>query len=335
MTGARRFAFQPDLGLEVAGSEVVLRHFDAEYARVLVASVATIAEVRVTFGAVTNEATRIIDGGHKTVSWRVALPAPGERPLNASIELRGHPRSFGLSLLQGYVVEPLVSIAAVDTGSVLLPAAAVVENGGALLMLGRSRSGKSSVCARALAAGRAVLGDDQVFVDSAGQCRAFPRRLRLYSDLRLTAPAAYNRLPASYRAGLMSRKALRRLTGGHVAPPIRVRFEILDGQPPQDPLPLRRAVVIERGTGSRRLDVSDLDATTFVQRALEIVDEQRRMLLMEPSGDWQSSHSRLLAQEQQLLDAAFTGVSLLRVSIPTDWSAARAVNMLAQELGIS
>jgi hypothetical protein len=79
-----------------------------------------------------------LHGGHKTVNWRIELGSPEEPSLNAAIELRGAPRSFGLSLVQGYFVEPLLSLAAAREGSVLLPCAAIATDEGLLLLLGRS-----------------------------------------------------------------------------------------------------------------------------------------------------------------------------------------------------
>ena len=146
--------------------------------------------------------------GYRSLRWRVALDPLGDGPLRATIDLRGAPRSFGLSLLQGYVVEPLLGLLAPAAGHVLLPAAAVASEGGTLLLIGRSRSGKSSLVARAAAAGTAVLGDDHVLVGQDG-CRAFPRRLRLYPDVAETAPAALASLPARTRALLRALVAER------------------------------------------------------------------------------------------------------------------------------
>ncbi|EGV15850.1 hypothetical protein [Thiocapsa marina] len=50
--------------------------------------------------------------------------------------------------------------AALASGGLLLQGAAVVMNGGAWLMLGRSNAGKSTLAGAALAAGRPILSDD-------------------------------------------------------------------------------------------------------------------------------------------------------------------------------
>src|SRR5215210_4284216 len=118
-----RYRFRPELHLRVSGDRAALRHFDAEYGEAAVPDdgAPPAAEVRFTRrlrGGTTSK------GGHKTVRWLVGRSEPDAAPLRADVELRGAPRSFGLSLVQGYFVEPLVSVAAARAGYVLLPAAA-------------------------------------------------------------------------------------------------------------------------------------------------------------------------------------------------------------------
>ena len=204
-----------------------------------------------------------------------------------------------------------------------------------MLIIGRSRSGKSSLCARALAGGQCVLGDDQVLLDSSGTCRAFPRRLRLYSDLERSAPVAYARLPAEYRRALAARKLVHRLSGGRIAPPIRVPFSAFDGVAPTPRVvkPLQRVVVVERTDGLGRLQVDDLDITALVDLSAAILHEQRRMLTSERA-DWRDAFAQLLERERRLLQGALIGPQMHRISVPNDWDAALAVESLAGELGI-
>ena len=188
------FAFLDRLRLEVRGDRRALAHFRAEYSRAR-ADPGAEADLVVSFGR-TPPGSRAFEAGYRSLRWRVALDPLGNAPLRATIDLSGAPRRFGLSLLQGYVVEPLLGLLAPAAEHVLLPSAAVMSEGGALLLLGRSRSGKSSLVARTAIAGTGVLGDDHVLVGAAG-CRAFPRRLRLYPDVAETAPAARAALPAT------------------------------------------------------------------------------------------------------------------------------------------
>lgn len=326
-----RFTFAPGLGLEVWGSEAVRRHFAAEYGAAA-ASDGTEAGVVVHFGAA---ARGVSEERYKSVGWRIGLGDPDERPLRAWVEVRGRPRAFALSMLQGYLVEPLLALAAARADTVLLPSAAIESEGGAMLLLGRSRSGKSSLCARALVAGRRILGDDHVLLDGDGHCRAFPRRLRVYSDLEETAPDARRRLSAAVKAALGARALVRTLTRGYIAPPLRLRVDQLGRPVPEEPLALVRVVAIVRDPDARDLVQSDLALNRLVELAQTIADEQRRHLIRGPKAEaWRGALAASREAEQELLLAGLRQVPAQKVVLPEAWSAARSVNALGLLLRI-
>jgi len=274
-----------------------------------------------------------LHGGHKTVSWRIELGSPEASSLNAAIDLRGAPRSFGLSLVQGYFVEPLLSLAAAREGSVLLPCAAIATDEGLLLLLGRSRSGKSSLAVRALAAGAVVLGDDQAFVDEKGWCTTFPRRMRFYSDLRLTAPRAYARLTPKVRGGLQLRRVARRVTRGFVAPPVRVRTSALGTVPSVEPVRVGRIVLIERRRDITTIQRREIATGETVDFGLTLLDEQRAKLAGAGPA-WTSYLKRVRADEAAILRQAFQRHEVERIEVPLSWSAPEALSVLAHLLGI-
>jgi hypothetical protein len=322
------FVFLDDLSLEVRGDERALAHFCAEYGAVR-ADPGAEASLVVWFGA-TSSRSRSFEAGYRSLRWRVALDEIGDGRLRATIDLRGVPRNFGLSLLQGYVVEPLLGLLAPATGHVLLPAAALASEDGALLLLGRSRSGKSSLVARAAATGTAVLGDDHVLVGVDG-CRAFPRRLRLYPDVAETAPAARAALPARTRAQLRVLGFVRKATGGVVAPPVRVPIETL-GAVLHDPLPLARAVVLERREVPR-LVAEALSRDELVETAVGVLREQRRALERVEEARWHEHLESVLAHEKSLLHAAFAQTTAIaRLAVPTRLPAGESVAAIAAEL---
>jgi hypothetical protein len=322
------FAFLDDLSLEVHGDERALAHFRAEYGAVR-ADPGGEANLVVSFGA-TSSHSRCFEAGYRSLRWRVALDEIEDGPLRATIDLRGAPRNFGLSLLQGYVVEPLLGLLAPATGHILLPAAALATEDGALLLLGRSRSGKSSLVARAAATGTAVLGDDHVLVGVDG-CRAFPRRLRLYPDIAETAPAARAALPARTRAQLRVLGFVRTATGGAVAPPVRVPIETL-GAVLRDPLPLARAVVLERREVPR-LVAEALSRDELVETAVSVLREQRRALERVEEARWHEHLESVLAHEKSLLHAAFAQTAAIaRLAVPTRLPAGESVAAIAAEL---
>ncbi|PYR87710.1 MAG: hypothetical protein DMF84_30935 [Acidobacteria bacterium] len=328
----RRFAFRPELVLDVQGSRSALAHFAAEYGAAEVTGARGDPSVCVRFDSGEPQSeVGVVDGRYKTVRWRVFLSSPDAPVLTASINISGHPTSFGLSLLQGFFVEPLLALAAMRARYVLLPAAAVELDGKALLVIGRSRSGKSSVCARALAAGRRVLGDDHVIVDERATIFPFPRRLRLYSDLPVTAPGAYRSLARTQRRALLARKLARRVTRGYVAPPLRVQPTDLGG-PPAEPLELERILVIEPGDATD-VAYSELDLDSLVPLALQVLQEQRTALAAT-NEDWRQASKAASADEARLLRAAFVETRAQRIAIPRGFDAARAVDTISAWIGI-
>jgi hypothetical protein len=329
-TDRETFAFLNRLRLEVRGDKRALTHFRAEY-RAARTDPGVEADLVVSFGR-TPSGSRGFEAGYRSLRWRVAIDQLGDGPLRATIDLRGAPRSFGLSLLQGYVVEPLLALLAPSTGHVLLPAAAVASEGGVLLLLGRSRSGKSSLVARAAAAGTGVLGDDHILVSAYG-CRAFPRRLRLYPDVAETAPAARAALPARTRALLRALGFVRAATGGVVAPPARVPVETL-GAVLHDAIPLARVVVLERREVPR-LVAEPLSLDELVAAAGGILREQRRALERVEDQRWRAHLDRVLAEEEWLLLEAFAQAAAVgHLIVPTRLPAGQSVAAIASELAV-
>lgn len=323
------YAMAPGLRLTIGAERAdVTGHFAAEYG---VATGATVPDAELTVDFRTVDAAAIT-GGYKTIRWQVGLDGPGDGPLHAAIDLRGYPRSFGLSLVQGFFVEPLLSLAAVRSGRVLLPCAAIeTEQDGLTLILGRSRSGKSSLAVRALPGGAVVFGDDQAFVDAQGNCSRFPRRMRFYSDLRQTAPRAFARLRPAVRAGLVARGAVRRLSRGFIAPPVRVPIEDLGTAGGLLPTPVRRIVVLERFDGITSVQHDELGAEETAQFALALLDDQREKLA-RAGGAWAELISTLRFAESGMLTSAFQTHAVERLRVPMTWGATDALPVLAHLL---
>ncbi|HEY3020026.1 MAG TPA: hypothetical protein VGJ32_07520 [Solirubrobacteraceae bacterium] len=325
-----RYRFAPGLELALEGPAAALRHFAREYGPAAVAPAAEPPALRATIAWGGDAA----DDGHKTVRWGVRLGAPDGEPLVLELALRGRPRRFALSLVQGFLLEPVLSVAAARAGHVLLPAAGLGEDGAAVVVLGRSRSGKSSAMTLALAAGRHVLGDDQVLLDAAGGCLPFPRRLRLYPDLRQTAPAAFRRLPAADRGALLARSAARTLSRGWLAPSLAVRPSAVGPRAPDGPLPVRRLVAVERAGDLDGPVAGPLEADVAIALALDVLDEQRARLRDAAGPAWRAALDELRDREADLLRGALDGVGLERLRMPAAWPAPRGVAHLAGALGL-
>lgn len=330
---AARYAFRPGLELRIRGDAGTLRHFGAEYGEAATDDDGTSPAVEVDFERGRPRGRSQIAGGHKTVRWQVAVGDPATCPLTARIHLGGAPRSFALSLVQGYFVESLIAVAAARAGYVLLPAAAIGQGAGALVMLGASGTGKSSLSVRALASGCGVLGDDQILIDRAANCHRFPRRMRFYSDLRRTAPAAWARLPATARAGLQARRAARVLSRGLVAPSLPIAANLVGDPGGAGPLAACRFVLLDRAAGVEMLGTHPVAPNEAAAYGLGLLAAQRERFAAGLDDRWRAALDEFVAVERSILDSAFACAPVDRLLIPRAWDAPRAIDELAGALG--
>lgn len=327
-----RYVPAPSLSLTIHGARAARRHFAAEYGPAHGSDDSEPdVDVHVRFAARLPQG--LPRGGHKTVRWAVAV-GPLEGRLTASVVLAGVPRGFGLSLVQGFVVEPLVSLAAARAGHVLLPAAALADETTAVVVLGRSRSGKTSVVARAVAAGHRALGDDQVLIDAEGHVRSWPRRLRVYPDLRSTAPAAFSALPLRKRLRLTALAAAARASGDWVAPSLPLAWRDLGGRATQGPVPVGRVVVVQRGSSSSVLEASPLETSAVVSLARDVLREQRARLRAVLGAEADVTLATADEQEASTLRRALSDVPAELWTVPDDWPAPLAVSALAERLNV-
>jgi hypothetical protein len=327
------YRFLPQLRLAMIGPPGDVRHFDQEYA----ASLATgndEADVVVRIGGPSalrgsgRDLRSMAAGGHKTVRWQVTFGDPSVRPIEADISLGGWPRSFALSLVQGYFVEGLVSLAAPGAGRVLLPAAALARSDSAVLLLGPSGAGKSSVAARMMASRRRVIGDDQVLVDGAGLCSPFPRRMRFYADLAETAPDAFRALAPFTRLRLRTRGLIDRLTKGYVRPSLAVDPRELASRHDPRSATIDRILIIEPRAPVGQLEQVSAETSDALAAAGRILELQRARLWSTAPPDWRAVISKTAELEQDILLAGFGGARIERLRIPAAWSAIQAVDAL-------
>lgn len=330
------FRFAHDLTLRVSGDRAVLRHVRREYGPAEESGIA-VPDVEIRFGApeaAAGGASAEVRGGHKTVAWQVRMGDPVTTPLEATIRTSGWPPSFARSLVQGYVVEPLLSIAAAHRGMVLLPGAGIVLDGGLALLLGRSRAGKSTLAARSLAAGRIVLGDDQLFVDAESTAWPFPRSLRFYPDLERTAPTAWARLPHRARLALRVRGAVASASRGFIRPSLAVPAAALGSGQLSRPGSIDRIILIERDADRAALVTEPSSTEAAIDWAAELLREQRERLVRLGGSRWEAAIERTAAEERLILGGAFAGFHVERLAIPRAWDAATAIDATARLLGI-
>ena len=322
----------PGIELEVTGDAAAIRHFTAEYGSAPGSTPqGSPSAARLSVSFVERLPADFRTDGHRTVRWQARLNRAGPSDLSLEIALRGWPRWFGLSLVQGYLVEPALSVIVAEAGAVLLPAAGIVRDGRVDLLIGRSRSGKSSLSMRALAAGLSILGDDQVYVAQDGVCSPFPRRLRVYDDLAGTAPAAIRKLPGSARRQLALRSTIRTMTRGQVRPSLPV--EIADIGTVAPPTPLGRIVLLRRAAGNE-VRLRDATSEEAVADSIAILSEQRARLTRILPVDWHAELGAAQEEEARALSAAFASVPVKAVEVAQSRDPREIVTRVAGVLGL-
>jgi hypothetical protein len=331
------YRFGPGLTVSIRGERRARSYFRAEYGSAAFApgpdvpAVEAIIGTRVRADAHATTGEPELLGAHKLARWRASVPVtPEADTMRIVVAVRG---PLGLALVQSQVIEPLVSLAAVRAGSVLLPGAAIAQGDRTLLLLGRSRSGKTSLAARALAAGRRVLGDDQVIINADRECLPFPRRLRLYPDLSRTAPAAFAALPRSVRTRLAALGRVNALTRGFVAPPVSVSPSAIaaDGTGPVRLL-IGEVVVVRRARVGA-LTLQPLDAGELAAETEDVLMGQRSELFRVPGV--RAAYETLLAHERAIISCALAAAPARRVLVPDSWTSEQAVGALARELELA
>jgi hypothetical protein len=321
--------------LKVSGDGPARRHFAAEY-REARTDVPLSPNTDISFVPHERSEGELkngwVSGGHKTMHWRTRPGDPDSAVIRADIEMMGWPRGFGLSLVQGYFVEPMLSVSAARAGAVLLPAAAIEINGRALVVIGLSGSGKTSLSMHAMAAGLTVLGDDQVLLTPAGNCGPFPRRLRLYPDLRSRVPLAWERLPRGARAQLQARRLLRLASRGWLSPSFALDRDRIgrDGLP--DPKPVGGIVMLIRAGSPGRARETNATIGEAIDYGIKALHEQR--LHLAKTGDaWAACLRETERMEAGLLGQAFACAPVLRVIVPTPFPGGQLLE-LASSLGL-
>ena len=347
---ADRLLAWPELGLAVSRSSGLVEHFTAEYgapdasgsdaAGLVITSLADMPATPSTAPPDAPDADVVRTAAHKTTRWRTRLGPASADPIRCGIEIRG---LFGRSLVQSVVVEPLISVALARRGAASISAAGVVVEGRALAIAGISRSGKSSLALRAWGGGLDLLGDDRLIVTADGLVTGFPRRVRVYPDLAVTAPIAHERLGPGVRRQLAALGIIRRLTAGWVALPALVDANAVAAG--RRSASLDRIVVIDRTNRKRvndlettadRASIAEADEPDAVWRQLDAIVERDLTWVASNGRDWAAAAADTRMTQLDILRRAVesTGAQLSIVTVPADWPAARAIATIARHLGL-
>jgi hypothetical protein len=330
-----RFVFGTGVSLTMEGPRVALGHFVAEYGPTRSSFKPHTGDVHVEIERPPYKELRSM-GGYKTARWRISLEDSRSDGLGAKIGLLSLPESFGLSLIQGYFVEPLLEMAFNRRDAVLAPAAGFLGGRGVTLLVGASRSGKSSLMVRALAAGVRIVGDDQVIITSRGTAFTFPRRLRVYPDIRTTASSAYRTFSRDVRAALRCLEILSRSTARWIAPPLRIQPSAVGPEPAKQELPLERVYLIQRDNRAGEPRRAAVGVHALADEMLTLLDHQRQQLtpLFVRDAGWSELLERVRNREREILGQALGDIDAETLVVPSHWEPTRAIDHLQQQIGL-
>lgn len=342
----RLYEFPPGVIVRIVSSRSrVLSYFDAEYGRLAAQDAGRVdLEARVEgLGQLIGRAeaaapeTAVIGRRHKVTRWRIAL-AGLEAETQVVLFEAGGPMS--LPYLQNFYLEPLLRFKVTQAGYALVHACSLVKSGKSVLFPAGSSVGKTTLMLRYAAGGGVVQGDNHVIVSPDGQTFAFPRRLRIHSDLRMTSPAAFRSLPAREKAWLRFSRIIRFLSLGYGDFTSRLKLEqALPGcrfaaSAEMDSIFLLRAHAGSEIVGPNPLPLESLVQTVQANNAAE------GAWLFPAISSYIAAHhdsvfAEMPARESAILNRAFKGLPSFEILVPRAAHAGVIAERIALLTGLS
>ncbi len=342
----RLYRFPPDIGVGIfARREDVLSYFDAEYGRCAHDRLPQ-ARLEVYVGnyrqAVTSLASQVsrwlvYERRHKLAKWRMALSGLDEETTRLAFEGRG---VMLLPYLQNFYVEPLLRIKSLQAGYALVHGSSVMKGTKSVLFPAESRVGKTMLTLRQVIRGKAIQGDNCVIVSPKGDTFAFPRRLRIYSDLRRADPIAYGRLPRREKIRLTIAGSIRSLSFGYANPASRLGLEVFVPNCTICPhAQLDSIFVLTPHEGPDLVGPIRLGLEQLVESVQAHSFSEGRWLMEAVSpcltAELESWLLRKMDVERQILAAAFEGVPAFELLVPRVTDPGPLLSRMARISGIN
>lgn len=230
----RAYRFPSGVTLRIHSSQhAVLSHFASEYTSAAIEE-PDAADLEVYAGKTAissspecDRLSQAYEGRHKIVRWRISVAGLCEDTTHVGFEGSGQ---LVISFLQTFYVEPLLRLKFAARDNALVHAASLAKGDLSVLFPAGSAVGKSTMTLQHAAAGQPVQGDNYVIVTADGRTLAFPRRMRVYSDLPAINPDVYALLPRRERMRLRWAGVIRRLSAGYANLPRRLALEQIVGE---------------------------------------------------------------------------------------------------------
>ena len=318
----RYYEFPPGVVLRILSPRShVLAYFDAEYGPLRTAGTADVQlSVRVgKQGKITHSTDAIVyRRRHKLTSWTITLSdLESER---TSVEFDGH-GVMTLPYLQSFYIEPLLRLKLLLRDHALLHGASVCNGSKSRLFVGGSRVGKTSLTLSQAERGNAVQGDNYVILSPDGRSIAFPRRLRVYPDLRTSLPTIHRRLPFTTRTRLKSYVILNWLSRGYANPATRLPLaQLVPDCKVMPEATVKSVFVLRRHTGSGLVGPTpislDQTVTEIQSHASMEAAWLTEALAPDVSDHPEASLNSAPAAEASILNRALSEVSTYEILVP-------------------
>ena len=302
----------------------ILAHFDGEYGRMAVTNDCD-AQIAVHVDAdhvdvSGDERAQVFSprGRHKTITWKITASAPLDDPTTVVFEGSG---TMAISFLQTFYLEPLLRLKFLQAGYALVHGCGIAEGNEAVLFVGESGVGKTSLALHHAMSGGLVQGDNYVILGPDGATYPFYRRLRIYSDLAQANPRAYQRLPLGERLQLQRNGLIKRLSLGFADMPRRLDIrQFASGCKGAPAARLRALFLLTAHKGADLTAPKPLGVEQAIDRILQ-VSASEASRLRDIFGSTPAPHVReRLAHfdelERTLLRRALSDITIAEILVP-------------------
>ena len=257
-------------------------------------------------------------GRHKILRWRVGVAGIDQDTTTVAFEGAGQ---MVISFLQTFYVEPLLRLKFAARDHALVHAACVVKDGCSVLFPAGSAVGKSTLTLQHAAAGQPVQGDNYVVLSPDGRTLVFPRRMRIYSDLRSTAPEVFRRLPAAEQRRLRVAGIIKRLSAGYSNQPRRLTVQQMLAGSKACPEARLRAVFLLKpyvGEGLSEPMPQSVDEAIARMQAISAMEAKYLETALGATGAAPPAAytEQVLAREREVLSRALKDVPIFELLVP-------------------
>ena len=257
-------------------------------------------------------------GRHKVLRWRVGVAGIDQDTTTVAFEGAGQ---MVISFLQTFYVEPLLRLKFAARDHALVHAACIVKDGCSVLFPAGSAVGKSTLTLQHAAAGQPVQGDNYVILSPDGRTLAFPRRMRIYSDLRSTAPEVFRRLPSAEQRQLRVAGIVKRLSAGYSNQPRRLTVQqMLAGSKACPEARLRAVFLLKPYMGEGLSEPKPQSVDNAIERMQAISDTEAKYLAtaLDATGAAPPAAytEQVLTRERDVLTRALNEVPIFELLVP-------------------